>query len=522
MTLKRSDKTKVLFRELLGNLGWASVYSDQSGVFMKNNIYFVLYPSEVTPLYRTYAINNLKTGIELPIHNKEAKWILTKDGFLLDSGNLPKFLSDAYDYGLKSDFGEKTKDFVAGIDRVTGMSELELLTLKYKEKVVGNDTERYVLSVSKKPLQETNMFITNHKVCPGVLDYFKAGVAYNVTGYINNKFIVAPSSQDLISIKEGQDIKISLEEFEKLGKAGGIIPVELKNSVETVKVYEFEKITDTTATGIGDTFADFGLDAAQLSCVSAAIAKGLNFTPLLNNSLSAEQDALILEILESGEDCKELVGRNPSVELLELLRDIALAGLPIAGFCDCESSVAGLRNKYNGMSETIDLRLEEYKSLGIAPRLMAKRLAFKFRDFSHVLVEKSLIELELIDGAYGKYDVMASQLLASGIIQPKIALLSWIEIPQEVKSEILKFYKYPGIVLCGMEWDIYLEQNKNKIFHLMYLPGGRYYLVFSQFRVGVDYNSITIDTIVGTQLWRAVLVNEKIYSYCNNDVAGLL
>ena len=56
----------------------------------------------------------------------------------------------------------------------------------------------------------------------------------------------------------------------------------------------------------------------------------------------------------------------------------------------------------------------------------------------------------------------------------------------------------------------------------MYLPGGRYYLVFSQFRVGVDYNSITIDTIVGTQLWRAVLVNEKIYSYCNNDVAGLL
>lgn len=519
--LKRSDKTKQLFKELLENLGWASVFSSQSGIFQKNKCYFVLYPTEIVSSYRTRAIGTLKTGIELPIHNLEAKWLLVKDGFLLDSGNLPKFLNDAYDYGLKGDYGEKTKEFVSRIDSVSGLSEIELLGMKYREKAIGNNTERYVLAAARKPLSETNLFVINAKVCPKALEFFKAGTAYNVVGYVDNKFIIAPSSRDLISIDRSHDIYVSLSDFENLGKLGGIIPAELKNSVETEKVYEFEKITDAVIS-LDDAFADFKLNSVQQSCVSSAIADDLNFTPLLNNSLSAEQDSLILKILKNGEDCKELVGKTPSVELLELLCDISSAGLPISGFCDCDSSVAGLRNKYNGMSETIDLRLGEYSGLGVASRLMAKRVAFEFRDFSHVLENKNLLELELIDSVSSKYSIMATQLLSNGISHAKVAIVSWIEIPQETKTEILKFYKHPKVVIGDVDWDVYLEQNKSKILSLMYMVGGNYFLIFPQFRVGVDYNSIIITSVAGTVLWRAVLVNEKVYYYCNDNVFGLL
>lgn len=519
--LKRSEKTKCLFKELLCDLGWAPVYSEQSGIFQKNKVYFILFPSEITSEYRTHAVGKLKTGIELPIHNLEAKWIVAKDGFLIDSGNLPKFLNDAYDYGIAGSFGEKTKEFIAKIDNITRLSEMELLGREYKEINVGTDKEGYVLTASGRPLSETNMFVVNAKVCPGTLDYFRSGVAYNIVGYADNKFIVAPSSSDLISIDRSQDIFIGLDDFQRLGNLGGVIPVKLKSSIETGRTYEFEKITDAEA-GLDDTFDDFKLSAVQQSYVAAAVAKGLNFTPLLDNSLSAEQDSLILDILINGGDCSAIIGKSPSAGLLELLRDISSAGLPITGFCDCTVSVAGLRNKYNGMSETLDLELGRNAGLGVASRLVAKRIAFEFRDYSHVLADKSLLELELMDAVQGKYGFMATQLLSSGILHQKVAMMPWIEIAQDVQSEILKFYKHPALKLGDTCWDIYLEQNKGKILNLMYRTSDNFYLVFSYFRVRVDYNSIVIANNADVVLWRAVLINEKAYYYCNNDIFGLL
>jgi len=500
---------------LLRGIGWIQVGSDLSGVFQKNHCYFVMGQKGQGQVVLGTSARRLGVGAELMVHHYSRGWYVEKDGFLLDAGTIGRCLGNAYELGFVGGEMEKAKAFAESIDRYACMSDIEVMGVKKRECPVQKKAWESV-RISNLGIGSTNMFVANHVRNPKVLEFFRQGMVYQITA-------IKGETVSLVSRDGEESADVPLSALVRLEGDGSIVSVAVGPVDGAGQEWEYRPIIQGKQACLPAGFEQFGLSVSQKAALAVAMGAGVNFTPLMDSSLSTGQVQAVLKLMLDGCDCFPLIGKNLPVGQIVFLDSLAVNGLPIDGFCVEGVSVDNLKEKYSSMLEGVSFALGSLKKSPEAKKEITK-VAFKMDGYQHVVdVGDNAFRIALTDQKKDpRFSALAEYLLEFGIEREGCYGCTWITMPQEMKQAAKQVFLADGLEIAGRGWNHYLEDSSPKVLSLLFSIERGFMLQYKFFKVCTDRNSLYLIDSCDTVVWRAVYVNQEFFVYHSALVDNLL
>ena len=518
--MKVEDKCKTIFRNALIPLGWLPINSSLSRIYMKNNVYLVLYNEDSLPPL-TNGDPNLGSGYCKTIH-AQFPWCVLKDGFVIDEGKMSKFISEAYDIDpeLKGP-SQATLDTLDLINRINSYSEMtdnELLLLKQKESFLGELKTSSGIRPSSNNIGQTRLFMVNPELESTVSD-LKANTVYAIERgrHLDDGNIV------FVIVEKGSKETVAEFTVQQLGnyeKSRSIFAVEEyikksnSNNVTTTKMFA----TNLIATD--KQYEQFNLSLIQKASLCKGILSGGNFTPLLENSRSADEAIAMVDVVATGCDITCLLGKHYSPEVLQVLSGIASNGFSLNGFCDEGISVEDLKSKYSNFSSTMDQLLTTVVTTKDKEVLQAyKQVAFYMNGINHLagLNCDTPVEVLLHDFKFRnpEFATLCDVILQKGLIETERIVIPWSSLDTDVQRSFLGYFETGGLCLNGTDLDDYFFNSSYKIDNIYFTCQDGIVLSFEGYQFFRQENSFAMRA--GNVFWRAVHVNEEYFVYQDTE-----
>jgi hypothetical protein len=321
----------------------------------------------------------------------------------------------------------------------------------------------------------------------------------------------------VVSENSGKGLTISVNDLSGLIQQGSVVPVDrIEHKIDNFQ-FAYNPILTEGSLDIGDSFNDFNLTGAQKTVIGSIVAKGGNFTPLLDRRYDTASLEVIGNIILNGVDCSSMVGKKFSMEVLQFLEGLSNNNFPISGFCIEGAEVEFLSNKYSNFLETIDGSLKEFD--GRFPKDVIQAIreeAFQFKGIQHLLdadcknaAEVVLVSLKEVEP---RFKEAAELLLRKGTVDAKsdgTVSVVWPEIEPEIQRKILAMFQVPSVKIGDMEFNELITGRS--VNSLKYTKGIGFLLDYGDFSITTDYNSVAFWR--PDVKWRVVRVNEKDYVY---------
>lgn len=506
--------------KLLTELGWIQVYHKLSGIFQKNHCYFVMYPpkEKMQPLQQSQG--TFGVGASLMVHTTDYSWYVEKDGFLLDSGSVPRYLSAAWEYGFDGGDGEKSKKFASSIDSYANMDDSTLMGYKRKEELFSvNGKQESTYKVSNLGIGNTKMFTVSPSAPAQIVKIFGKNIVYCINKIDNGVVNMSQLNGD------NEPYTIPLEQLITLESKNAILAIENIEVSSHDTSWTYSSIFQKSDISIPQQFDIFNLSSAQKSVLARAFEIGANFTPLLDCRYTASEMQIILDIARSGCNCECLLGEKIDESQLKILSSIAENGLEVAGFCSANKTASDIQMEYSEFLEGLDFMINSNK---INPECASRvrKVASYQHGYQHVLdnsIEKPLL-IDLKDKMqFSASSIIAEHLFDNGVTSNLGITETWLTVPDSLKTEILTIFQVPTeLYIIDKKWNDYIWSISNKILSFGYTPDGHYKLFLNAIIIGYDYNSVYVTSNSGKVLWRAVYVNQEFYIYHSDLVDNLL
>ena len=512
--LTMADKSKSVMKDLLLKKGWNMVGELKSLVMVKNNVYLVMYPNGEEFVPKTEATGLDYCGYESVVHATQYQWYLTSDGFMIANGSVGRKIKDAYDFGIEGDIGKPAVELAEKIDAFSEKSKEELLALKMKERVCSSGGASLHKAVpDSRGIGTTRCFVVDTASDDRLLNFFSADTVYLIQDINQVEVTITPYAESLDELVVDKTKKIPLQLLIGCEERGLAIAVSIVTEKDSNQTVVYESIT-SGVTALDESFDDLKLSNSQKAVLSEGIAKGVNFTPLMDNRLSPAEMIATLKLLEDGADGSVLVGKKIPEDNLKFMVSLTDNKLPINLFVKENATADYLSSFYSDLAESVDYRLKDYAQLPKFAKDEARYLAFQQRDISPCLnPPESRIELELRSELGGRFNDLAELMLKDGIQDNGTMMVSWLELTEEQKSMVLEYFKSPGMKLIDYDFGEYLEKNRNNFLSVWFFSNRSFALRASDFYFYTDYNSVFAKDTMGKVLWRSVYVNEKYYTY---------
>lgn len=514
--MTKMDMSIKAMEKLLQERGWVQVSAPLSGIFQKNLCYFVMYPSRKKLAVLEASTDYLGVCAELMVHQQNKGWYVEKDGFLIASGSLGRFISDVYEFGASGSSYEKTMELVEQVDSFACMSDIELMGQKHREVPIESaGAVHESISVSNLGIGTTKMFIANPNVNENILKVFERDVVYQINS-------IDQTGVTIYELSGKSYGKVRLDQLAKLEENGNIVAVSVKGTRDTVIDYDYKPMILGQRAEMSDEFNEFNLSVAQKAILAAAMQTGTNFTPFLDNRISVNNMKIMLRLVMEECDCKPLIGKNLDTEHLEFLTKLSKNKYPIDAFCDNGTTVEALQNKYSEMLSGLDYSLPNLVENSECIQAV-RTVAMRDRGYQHVLDAKSPLEVLIRDDSrIQRFAEVGDYLCRNGIESSNYRTVSWVSVSQNMKEKIKRLFLAPGMQVNGKEWNYYFEDVSPKIIDFKYAAGLGFLLTMPLFCIGTDSNSIFLMNHGKIIFWRSVYVNEKYYYYCSDLVNDLL
>lgn len=519
MTYSRTDKQIAVMYKLLIPRGWHYAFWRGSGIFVKNHCTFVI--SEMlpeNPTVRNTASNDVVVGVCLKVHGDNSQWWLEKDGFLMRDGQFSqaftRLYDDSYFYGEDK---ENAEAFADEIDWYATASDVALVSAKYRE-IASVGATVNVPAAAPEGVGATLSFILRPGTEAAWNNGLKDGVIYKIIAADEHQAVIAPYDNNFVNLIVEDRISFPAEQFSAILQSEQLIAVKLTEQASGTE-YHYQKIIPDERNELNQSFNEFNLSPSQQAAIAWAIGKGFNFTPFLDNQLTPKALKAYMTMLENAADVSIIVGKSLTADHLEFLAKLAEKDVPFNAFLDASGGIEALERKFIGMSETIN---DWIYGMSETQKKVARREAFKLRDYKKYAKEGTLPRVMLFAEAEGKYRGMAKCLLEKGVDLPTHTKVAWVSLTEEEKDTVLEYFKAPGAVIAGKSFNEFLLENRNSIISFYYWSKEGFILFLPKCYVKVDYNSVYVLTFERKVLWRGVYVNEKFYYFSSPDLNSVL
>lgn len=513
MALTMVDKNKIVLKKLLSELDWRLVSDSGALVMRKGAVTLVAYSKDGFGEPKKSAVGSELCGYRRIIHSDNFHWYVESDGFLVASGSIKRTVKDAYDLSYEGTTGAAAKELVEEINSFSLLSRAQLMELKQREFLANEEhTDGKQIEITGDGIGNTKKFVVDLSKHPNLKNYFKGDTVYCINSIKDGQVVLEELNNKFDSVERSFSVPLSF--IAECEKRSWIFSVQLVDTHTQEIKATYKPILHTAAIELDDAFSDFVLSTAQRSIVAECMLKGLNFTPLLDNSLSISQMTEICRLLEGGADGSVLIGKQLSAEHLNFLQTLTANHLPLDEFLDKEASIAWLKRHYSEISEAADVRLQELTNLQQFAKDAARRLIFQKKDYGVCLSDvDSKAELELKLQQNGRFNWISELMLESGVVSGSAMTVSWVSLNEEQKTKIFDYYKSPGLMIGPYEFNQFLEERRDS-FLAVWWVSGEFRLRYKDLYLVTDYNSVYARDASGHVLWRSVYVNEKYYTYC--------
>lgn len=505
---------RVMLHEL-SSREWKPVFSQESGVFLKNGFLFVLYAKTLPNFQSKKSFDNPEVVSDAMIFFRlpAVSWHLEKHGWLYDKGTISSDIASFYDY---PDLESSKLTVLKLVDRVESIALADDLdTMHLRERLAPIYSKHIVDALqinTKAKVSETLMF-----VCRQADDYLKSlGLQekhfYRVVDVISDAVclfeinvlgqVVSDSSisLDKKTFSHNIDIKnlLALDFFKKEGKEKELVQI---------------KASTGTACKLPNDLEEFGLEGAQRVALGFAFAENLNYTIFLTNKFKSYLLPIVLKILQSTSNVQSLLFQELSEEKLNVIENFARNGYDTSALIKGSKSDADFKLISDDiLGATLELEQKLRKASINSDVIKAiQQISIMSLDIDHLYSAKNPFEVHLLHNLYLEHDVMLSQcMLQFGIALKNMMYMNWSNVPVPARSSLRRmFLTRVELSICGQDWNLYLDKLFKSATYLIFIPQIGFSLRYRNIILSRDANSFVVYNVLLQPIWRAILLNQK-------------
>ena len=507
------QKIRVVFENYLCKFGWRCVYCTSSGVLEKNGTILFLQQPENRPA------NEVGDGSIATVYSefsqlRGASWRLEKNGWLLDYGTLSVAFAGIYEFGEVASSYLKFLSLAETINSYSEMSDEELAAYKKGYLTVKKKESVPTIEFGDFTFKDTGMFIANVEADPEIGKVFQSNTVYKLVDLNGATGTFRTYDQSLEGLSRKAPFTFDCKVIMQLEKLRSIIAVRIVNKEVERESIELRSVIAGDTVILPKAFNIFGLKGAQRVSISQAMAEGLNYTPLLSPGLAANQCNAILDLLRIDDSVgKYLLNTQLSAQQLCALEPYVRNGYSVKDMVEGDLPAEYITLNYSDLQQGVS---EYCDSLaGYSPEaLQVIRRVRTYGSVSHVLFNEHPLFLEIRDELYrgnfvetGKYFRLDGLVLSDTLLKA-----DWSNAPIEVKNEFRKVLNSKSFMFGTRKWDDVLSGVFESCMYIVYHAKFGFALRCPQFYVGVDYNSLILYDVAFEPEWRAVIINNEVFT----------
>ena len=505
------DKIKAVIFPVLAAKGWRAVYNTGSGVYSKNGCVLVLYGNHrkkeaaSDSFDRMGCLADAFTVYTLP----GISWHLEQHGWLLAKGQISSDVGMVFDFPDDPVYRKALDDLADKLDSIASASYEQNLRLRTRPaKLYRRGKKKSIVESAKTSgISEYVMPLTKVNGIQGAL--FE-GCAYQLLDVLEDSVILTEVSIDGASA-QGPLIAVSRPLFMKACQIGAFKNMEIFEENVDEEYVEWVSAFDKDAEALPNELDAFGLTGLQRANLCSAYSRNLYYSILLPDVFSAEESAEVLVLLQEGRDLYALLGKHFNMAQLAVIKKFVRNDycLDLIAGRDWQGSDMELwaEDFFTGMSAEEQALRAEGLTAGCIKGFQQVR-SFSY-DCDYVKEGADAASMHLMYLKHdGVFPVLCGCMLDRGVAAGQGVCAHWEDVPKEAKAELRRMFSGgSGIVVCGTEWDDYLDRLLGSAHYLLFHVKRGFLVKYNNLSLGRDSNSFVFYNAAFEPVWRAVYVN---------------
>ena len=423
--------------------------------------------------------------------NGQSDWLVAKDGYITGRGAMPPRILESYREDSTTKDGKIFTAQMELIERATSDKPLS----KHKIATIGELQPGKVIDFAyDKNIKDTYIWKTTRSVGD-----IKAGECFKIVGAKDN-FLLTRKIDSERMMFTGPTVETDPESLKQLEKAGLFKAADIVDGMCTVRRPFYKDCSELTK--LPKSFDDFGLSAKAIEVVSKGIDRGINVTPFLTGKIHAT-DGMLDAMTNNLFEWQDLLGASLTDEQCDILVTAINLTLPVKSYLTDLDAIMKDSDAWEYLASMDNIKESD--------RRYVKTLYAYNTDFDAEDVFKSFYSFWL--NRLGLNELLEDMSIYGMLIDGIISIPTHI-LRTATKRELAGYFMFDGLQMPdGGVWNdeflmiinnstsVYFDSDKG----LLLESGGLKY--------ARDCNSVVAYDKDGVSLWRAINVNEKIYTY---------